>query len=656
MKLHLLVSFLSLWRRSDGTGAAPIKVLVKKGDDVILPCSFSSENIRQELFDWNKDKKGVFMYDKGKVYNDGDSRQDEQFRGRVFHFPEHLHEGNASIVIRATKLTDSGNYTCLFPLLVPERRSNIELVVGAAPKPSVTILDGTTVWALLMCEVLGAFPKPDVQWQNRAGDIVPAEEPQVSERGGRYDIILQTTVNKTDLYRCVSTQEELNHQTHAEIFVLLNRAAPEPHIKILGETKEGVQLQCSVRGASPKPKVHWQNGAGDIVPAEEPQVSERGGRYDIILQTTVTKTDHYRCVSTQEENETRAETYVPVPGAAPEPHIKILGETKEGVQLQCSVRGASPKPKVYLLDGDGDIVPAEEPQVTERGGRYDIILQTTVTKTDHYSCVSTQEENETRAETYVPVPGAAPEPHIKILGETKEGVQLQCSVLGAFPKPDVQWQNRAGDIVPAEEPQVSERGGRYDIILQTTVTKTDHYHCVSTQEEINHQTHAEIFVLLNGAAPEPHIKILGETKEGVQLQCSVRGASPKPKVYLLDGDGDIVPAEEPQVTEREGGRYDIILQTTVTKTDFYRCVSTQEENETRAETYVPVPDAGGTVPLWGAGVAAVVAVLLTLLGVLLYKYCVCKKKTPTAEPPEENQATAMTPLRSQDQTDMDPSL
>ncbi|XP_053267103.1 butyrophilin-like protein 10 [Pleuronectes platessa] len=129
MKLHLLVSFLSLWRRSDGTGAAPIKVLVKKGDDVILPCSFSSENIRQELFDWNKDKKGVFMYDKGKVYDKGDSRQDEQFRGRVFHFPEHLDEGNASIVIRATKLTDSGNYTCLFPLLVPERRSNIELVV-----------------------------------------------------------------------------------------------------------------------------------------------------------------------------------------------------------------------------------------------------------------------------------------------------------------------------------------------------------------------------------------------------------------------------------------------------------------------------------------------------------------------------------------------
>ncbi|XP_060926026.1 uncharacterized protein LOC133000178 [Limanda limanda] len=90
--------------------------------------------------------------------------------------------------------------------------------------------------------------------------------------------------------------------------------------------------------------------------------------------------------------------------------------------------------------------------------------------------------------------GAVPEPHIKILGETQEGVLLQCSVLGASPKPKVHWQNRAGDVVPAEEPQVSERGGSYDIILQTTVTKTDHYRCVSTQEEINHQIYTETYV------------------------------------------------------------------------------------------------------------------------------------------------------------------
>ncbi|XP_069387334.1 butyrophilin-like protein 2 [Paralichthys olivaceus] len=511
MKLLLFMSFMSLWRGSDETGADP--VIVKEGDDVMLPCSFSSSSsIRHELFDWRKDRhkdqKEVFMYDRGDIKP---VRQDETFRGRVSHFPEQLDVGNASIVIRDTKVTDSGTYTCAFPLLQPARESNIVLVVdpilkdrsdanipGSAPEPYVKTLDETKEGVQLQCAVRGASPKPVVQLQNRAGDIVPAEEPQVSERGGRYDIILQTTVNKTDHYRCVSTQEEIKHQTQSQTYVPVHGAATKPSVTILDETTDRALLSCEVHGASPKPVVQWQNRAGDIVPAGEPQVSERGGRYDIILQTTVTKTDLYRCVSTQEEikHQTHAEIFVTVPGAAPKPYVTILDETTDRVLLRCEVHGASPKPVVQWQNRAGDIVPAEEPQVSERGGRYNIILQTTVTKTDFYRCVSTQEEikHQTHAEIFVLMNGAATKPSVTILDETTDRALLSCEVHGASPKPVVQWQNRAGDIVPAGEPQVSERGGRYDIILQTTVTKTDLYRCVSTQEEIKHQTHAEIFV------------------------------------------------------------------------------------------------------------------------------------------------------------------
>ncbi|XP_045898731.1 myelin-oligodendrocyte glycoprotein-like, partial [Micropterus dolomieu] len=107
-------------------------VIVKEGSDAILPCSLSTmENITSKLFDWKKKEKNkqVFMYNNGLVYGQDRSGQDEQFKGRVSHFPDELKYGNASIIIRNTKVTDSGNYTCVFPDPQPGQIFHIELIV-----------------------------------------------------------------------------------------------------------------------------------------------------------------------------------------------------------------------------------------------------------------------------------------------------------------------------------------------------------------------------------------------------------------------------------------------------------------------------------------------------------------------------------------------
>lgn len=108
------------------------RVIVMEDDDVILPCSLSTnQNIEKELFVWKKEGtvplKEVFMFDAG-TYNKG---QDDEFKGRVSHFPEQLKYGNASITMSKTKLEDQGNYTCSFPVMQPSvKTSRIELVVG----------------------------------------------------------------------------------------------------------------------------------------------------------------------------------------------------------------------------------------------------------------------------------------------------------------------------------------------------------------------------------------------------------------------------------------------------------------------------------------------------------------------------------------------
>ncbi|XP_073324011.1 CD276 antigen homolog [Pagrus major] len=311
-----------------------VKVVVEEDSDAVLPCSLSNkEDMTGKLFDWKKDgQKEVFMYDSGIHYNNGRPGQDEQFKGRVSHFQDQLKNGNASIKIHNTKMADSGTYSCDFPRLQPRQTFNIELVVdqvlrdrtgekpGAAPKPNIDILADTKHWRLLQCEARGD-PLPTVEWKDSAGYVLRAEKPHISERGGHSYITVKTTVTKTDTYSCVATQKEFSHQIATVTYVHLAGAASEPSVTTLDQTKDWSLLQCVVRGASPKPKVEWRDSSGNILPVKDLKVTARGDSYDIVLQTTVTKTDRYRCVVTQEEinHQIYAVTYVHISGAATQP-------------------------------------------------------------------------------------------------------------------------------------------------------------------------------------------------------------------------------------------------------------------------------------------------------------------------------------------------
>ncbi|XP_005948525.2 butyrophilin-like protein 10 isoform X3 [Haplochromis burtoni] len=176
--LFLSFCFLTLSGRTFAAESGPpdSRVIVMEDNDVILPCSLSTnQNIEKELFVWKKEGtvplKEVFMFDPS-TYNKG---QDDEFKGRVSHFPEQLKYGNASIRMNKTKLEDQGNYTCSFPVMQPSvKTSRIELVVegilkvrnvsGAASHPSVTNLEEEDHWALLECDVKNASPEPSVEW------------------------------------------------------------------------------------------------------------------------------------------------------------------------------------------------------------------------------------------------------------------------------------------------------------------------------------------------------------------------------------------------------------------------------------------------------------------------------------------------------------
>ncbi|XP_042350378.1 butyrophilin subfamily 3 member A3-like [Plectropomus leopardus] len=220
------------WFSIYSPGSGDVTVISTEGSDAVLPCSLATkENIESKLFDWTKAaqkdglRKEVFYYRNG-IQNNG---QSEEFKGRVFHFQDELKNGNASIIIRNTKINDTGNYTCVFPklqdpqtkqlIVVPILRDRSDENKAAIRQPIFRIVHATDDGALLQCDVRGAFPKPRLQVQDSSGKNLFAEEPQRPHSDGRYYVTLNATVTKTDRYRCVVTQEEIHHQTHAETFV-----------------------------------------------------------------------------------------------------------------------------------------------------------------------------------------------------------------------------------------------------------------------------------------------------------------------------------------------------------------------------------------------------------------------------------------------------
>ncbi|XP_039858277.1 butyrophilin subfamily 1 member A1-like isoform X8 [Simochromis diagramma] len=298
--LFLSFCFLTLSGRTFAAESeTPVaRVTVREDDDVILPCSLdTNENIESMLFDWVKEvpRKEVFMYRNRSHYNNGLPGQDVEFKGRVSHYPEELKYGNASIRLKQTRLEDKGTYTCIFPEIKPsEKIFRIELVVGAGPKPYVTILKEN---GLLECEVPGASPKPTVEWWDSDNKTLPSKTVQDKEEQGRFHVIVQTTVTEPGCYRCVATQMEKWHRISSEICVHRG-AGPKPYVTIL---KENGLLECEVPGASPKPTVEWWDSDNKTLPSKTVQDEEQQGRFHVIVQTTVTEPGCYRCVATQME-------------------------------------------------------------------------------------------------------------------------------------------------------------------------------------------------------------------------------------------------------------------------------------------------------------------------------------------------------------------
>ncbi|XP_041639331.1 CD276 antigen-like isoform X2 [Cheilinus undulatus] len=99
-------------------------------------------------------------------------------------------------------------------------------------------------------------------------------------------------------------------------------------------------------------------------------------------------------------------------------------------------------------------------------------------------------------------PGACPEPYIT-LDETNNKAELQCKVRGVCNDLKIEWRNSSNHSLSATNTTHKREDGSYDIVLNATVTKSDTYRCVITQEDICHQVSSPLKVAINEPSTEP---------------------------------------------------------------------------------------------------------------------------------------------------------
>ncbi|XP_056258762.1 butyrophilin-like protein 10 isoform X3 [Seriola aureovittata] len=135
--------------------------------------------------------------------------------------------------------------------------------------------------------------------------------PEKLKNGDASIKIRKTKVADSGNYTC-----EFKHLPNQKFLTKLLVGAISSPIFKTDKTDKGMKLECEVQGATFKPTVQWQDGAGNNLKCEKPPVPESGGSYNVTLHIIVTKSDYYRCVATQEEisHQVSTRNYVTVPG------------------------------------------------------------------------------------------------------------------------------------------------------------------------------------------------------------------------------------------------------------------------------------------------------------------------------------------------------
>ncbi|NXQ84355.1 BT1A1 protein, partial [Nyctibius grandis] len=168
----------------------PGPITVAAGEDVVLPCRFSSEqSSRDTEVVWFREHFSPYVH-RYKGGQDQYGEQMLQYQGRTEQLKDGLAKGSVDLKIFRAQLSDRGNYTCFVRRDSYYDEAVVELEVTASGSGPLIALEHYQDGGIrVACRSAGWYPKPQVLWQDPHGQrLPPLSESVTQDEGGLFAV------------------------------------------------------------------------------------------------------------------------------------------------------------------------------------------------------------------------------------------------------------------------------------------------------------------------------------------------------------------------------------------------------------------------------------------------------------------------------------
>ncbi|KAJ8279311.1 hypothetical protein COCON_G00063770 [Conger conger] len=136
-------------------GCQDVQVNCLFSEECLLPCSFTISE--EEVIHWKRQDINVHSFYYG---TDQLQVQNSQYNGRTYLFKDLIAQGNASLLLQRTKISDEGQYSCYTSTTQGSREVFISVNVKAPIQ--FVVIERTD--DRVSCVIEGTYPAPHVSW------------------------------------------------------------------------------------------------------------------------------------------------------------------------------------------------------------------------------------------------------------------------------------------------------------------------------------------------------------------------------------------------------------------------------------------------------------------------------------------------------------